>query len=202
MTHHLEGGLNPSGAGSDYRRYFHHRRGHPAAPAAGQRGRLAVIHLLAAPARSARIGADRHARAALRRLPRRVGDAPDHGRRARRCRSVRDGVHHVRAVGAHVRASDAAGFGCRTRATSRRPRRGAGDGPELRQLLRPLLGERGGGRTWSTTAWATRIRARAVPDAQRFFELTDTHLTLRPPVATDDEGREVQSTILWARISD
>ena len=39
-------------------------------------------------------------------------------------------------------------------------------------------------------------------DAQRFFELTDTHLTLRPPAATDDEGREVQATILWARISD
>ena len=39
-------------------------------------------------------------------------------------------------------------------------------------------------------------------DAQRFYELTDTHLTLRPPVRTDDEGREVQSTIRWARISD
>ena len=39
-------------------------------------------------------------------------------------------------------------------------------------------------------------------DAQRFFELTDTHLTLRPPVSTDDQGREGQSTILWARISD
>ena len=39
-------------------------------------------------------------------------------------------------------------------------------------------------------------------DAQRFYELTQTHLTLRPPVRTDDEGREVQSTIRWARISD
>ena len=38
-------------------------------------------------------------------------------------------------------------------------------------------------------------------DAQRFYELTDTHLTLRPPVRTDGEGREVQSTILWTRIS-
>ena len=37
-------------------------------------------------------------------------------------------------------------------------------------------------------------------DAQRFYELTDTHLTLRPPVTTDDEGREGQSTILWARL--
>ena len=39
-------------------------------------------------------------------------------------------------------------------------------------------------------------------DAQRFYELTDTHLTLRPPVRTDDEGRQVQSVLRWARISD
>ena len=39
-------------------------------------------------------------------------------------------------------------------------------------------------------------------DAQRFFELTDTHLTLRPPARPDDEGRMVQGAITWARISD
>ncbi len=39
-------------------------------------------------------------------------------------------------------------------------------------------------------------------DAQRFYELTDTHLTLRPPVGTDSEGRPVQSVLRWARISD
>ena len=39
-------------------------------------------------------------------------------------------------------------------------------------------------------------------DAPRFYELTDTHLTLRPPVGTDSEGRQVQSTLRWARISD
>ena len=39
-------------------------------------------------------------------------------------------------------------------------------------------------------------------DAQRFFELTDTHLTLRPPARTDDTGRSVQSTLRWARISE
>ena len=37
-------------------------------------------------------------------------------------------------------------------------------------------------------------------DAQRFYELTDTHLSLRPPVSVDDEGREGQSTIRWARL--
>ena len=67
---------------------LHHRRGYAEAPAAGQRGRLALVHHLAAPARSARIGADRHAPAAFRRLPRRVGDPADHGRRAGRRRSV------------------------------------------------------------------------------------------------------------------
>ena len=39
-------------------------------------------------------------------------------------------------------------------------------------------------------------------DGQRFFELTDTHLNLMPPPSTDAEGREVQATIRWARISD
>ena len=39
-------------------------------------------------------------------------------------------------------------------------------------------------------------------DAQRFYELTDTHLTLRPPAVTDGEGRQVQNALRWARISD
>ena len=38
-------------------------------------------------------------------------------------------------------------------------------------------------------------------DAQRFYELTDTTLTLRPPPRTID-GREVQGAITWERISD
>ena len=39
-------------------------------------------------------------------------------------------------------------------------------------------------------------------DAQRFYDLTDTTLTLRPPVSTDDQGREGQSALTWRRISD
>ena len=38
-------------------------------------------------------------------------------------------------------------------------------------------------------------------DAQRFYELTDTTLTLRPPVRPID-GVEVQGAITWERISD
>ena len=38
-------------------------------------------------------------------------------------------------------------------------------------------------------------------DAQRFFELTDTSLTLRPPPQMV-EGRELQSAITWERISE
>lgn len=37
-------------------------------------------------------------------------------------------------------------------------------------------------------------------DAQRFYELTDTHLTLRPPARTDDQGRMAQSALRWARL--
>jgi len=39
-------------------------------------------------------------------------------------------------------------------------------------------------------------------DAQRFYELTDTHLTLRPPATTNREGDQVQSALRWVRISD
>ena len=39
-------------------------------------------------------------------------------------------------------------------------------------------------------------------DAQRFYELTDTHLMLNPPIRTDDQGRELRTTITWTRISE
>ena len=37
-------------------------------------------------------------------------------------------------------------------------------------------------------------------DARRYYELTDTHLTLRPPVRTDDDGQQVQPVIRWIRL--
>lgn len=39
-------------------------------------------------------------------------------------------------------------------------------------------------------------------DVQRFYELTGSTLTLRPPVSTDDQGRQGQSALIWRRISD
>jgi hypothetical protein len=37
-------------------------------------------------------------------------------------------------------------------------------------------------------------------DARRYYELSDTHLTLRPPVHTDDGGREVVTSLRWERL--
>ncbi|MEE3202229.1 MAG: lipocalin-like domain-containing protein [Acidobacteriota bacterium] len=37
-------------------------------------------------------------------------------------------------------------------------------------------------------------------DARRYYELTDSQLILRPPVRTDDEGRQVISVISWTRL--
>lgn len=37
-------------------------------------------------------------------------------------------------------------------------------------------------------------------DARRYYELSDTHLTLRPPVDADDEGREVVTAVRWERL--
>lgn len=39
-------------------------------------------------------------------------------------------------------------------------------------------------------------------DAQRFYELTDTHLMLRPPPGIDGDGRTTQGIIGWVLISD
>ena len=39
-------------------------------------------------------------------------------------------------------------------------------------------------------------------DAQRFYELAATYLTLQPPACTDDGGRAVQSRLRWRRISE
>ena len=36
--------------------------------------------------------------------------------------------------------------------------------------------------------------------ARRYYELTDTHLTLRPPVHTDDQGRQVVTALRWTRL--
>ena len=38
-------------------------------------------------------------------------------------------------------------------------------------------------------------------DARRYYELTDTHLTLRPPVHSDDQGRQVVTAVRWVRLS-
>ena len=38
-------------------------------------------------------------------------------------------------------------------------------------------------------------------DARRYYELSDTHLTLRPPVGTDGEGREVVTALRWTRLT-
>ena len=37
-------------------------------------------------------------------------------------------------------------------------------------------------------------------ELRRYYELTDTHLTLRPPVHMDNEGREVVTALQWARL--
>ena len=39
-------------------------------------------------------------------------------------------------------------------------------------------------------------------DAQRFYEMGDRQLVLKPPATTDDEGREMQSRLTWERLSE
>ena len=44
--------------------------------------------------------------------------------------------------------------------------------------------------------------AQSGTDAQRFYEITDTHLMLSRPIGNDGHGRELRATIAWARLSE
>ena len=200
VTHHLEGGLNPSGAGSDYRRYFTIEGDTlRLQPPASEDGSRSYIY--------------------WQRLP----DLPEseltdtHGRLF--------GVYRVESVTrqttdgepvdadqyetAYIMYAPSGHMSVHLMRPDRMPY--AGDQPTADEALATVLSYGSYFGPFSVNeeeAYLVHHRVgnedpgQSGTDAQRFFELTDTHLTLRPPVATDDEGREVQSTILWARISD
>ncbi len=39
-------------------------------------------------------------------------------------------------------------------------------------------------------------------EAKRFYELSDTHLTLKPPVQSDSDGWQLQTALRWARMTE
>ncbi len=200
VTHHLEGSLNPNGAGSDYRRYFT-LEGDTLTlqPPAGEDGSRSFITWRRLPDLPEAELTDTH-----RRLfgVYRVESVT---------RQTTDGepVEAAQYETAYIMYAPSEHMSVHLMRPDRMPY--AGDEPTADEALATVLSYGSYFGPFSVNeeeAYLVHHRVgnedpgQSGTDAQRFFELTDTHLTLRPPAGTDEEGREVQSTILWARISD
>ena len=161
VTHHLQGNVRPPDAANDNQRFYEFSGDQlilmPPSDDSGIRRRIVWQRVPDLPEAELTdthrrlFGFYRFVRIARTTLRRRVGADRPVGRR----------LHHLHAVRAHGRAHLAAGSPRLHRRTD--PGAGAAGGAELRQLLRPVLRERGGGATWCTTASATSIRDRRAP---------------------------------------
>ena len=200
VTHHLEGSLNPNGAGSDYRRYYTLEGDtltlQPPAGADGSRSFITWRRLPDLPEAEL---ADTHRRLfgvyRVESVTRRTADG--------------EPVEAAQYETAYILYAPSGHMSVHLMRPDRMPY--AGDEPTADEALATVLSYGSYFGPFSVNEEEGYLVHHRVgnedpgqsgTDAQRFFELTDTHLTLRPPAGTDDEGREVQSTILWARISD
>lgn len=199
VTHHLEGSLNPDGAGSDYRRYYT-LEGDTLTlqPPAAEDGSRSFITWRRLPGLPESERTDTHRRLfgvyRVESVTRRTTDG--------------EPVEADQYETAYILYAPSGHMSVHLMRPGRTPY--AGGEPTADEALAAVLGYGSYFGPFSVNeeeAYLVHHRVgnedpgQSGTDAQRFFELTDTHLTLRPPPAVDDEGREVQSTILWARIS-
>ena len=200
VTHHLEGSLNPDGAGSDYRRYYT-LEGDTLTlqPPASEDGARSFITWQRQPDLPEAELMDTHGRLfgvyRVESVTRQTTDG--------------EPVEADQYETAYIMYAPSGHMSVHLMRPDRMPY--AGDEPTAEEALATTLSYGSYFGPFSVNeeeAYLVHHRVgnedpgQSGTDAQRFFELTDTHLTLRPPAATDDEGREVQATILWARISD
>ncbi len=200
VTHHLEGGLNPSGAGSDYQRFFTFEGDNLILqPPAGEDGARSFI--------------------TWERLP----DLPESALTDTHRRLF--GFYRVESVSretsggesapadqyetAYIAYAPSGHMSVHLMRPGRQPY--AGDEPTADEALAVVESYGSYFGPFSVNEEESYLVHHRIgnedpgqsgTDAQRFFELTDTHLNLMPPPSTDAEGREVQSTIRWARISE
>ena len=199
VTHHLEGSLSPGGAGSDYKRFFTFEDNRltlqPPAGASGAKSYLTWEKLPDLPASKL---TDTHRRLfgfyQIESVSRQRSDGESLPV------DQYDTAYIIYAPSGHMsvhlmrpgRKPYAAGGPTPQEALQAVQTYGSYFGPfsvheEEGYLVHHRIGNENPGGTGT--------------DAQRYYELTDTHLTLRPPPGTDSEGRQVQSALRWARIS-
>ncbi len=200
VTHHLEGSLNPDGAGSDYQRFFTLEGGNLILqPPASEDGARSFITWERLPDLPDAELTDTHRRLfGFYRVESVTREASDG-----------ESVPADQYETAYIAYAPSGHMSVHLMRAGRQPY--AGDDPTAEEALAVVdtYGSYFG--PFSVNEEESYLVHHRIgnedpgqsgTDAQRFFELTDTHLNLMPPPATDDEGREVQSTIRWARISD
>ena len=198
VTHHLEGSLNPDGAGSDYQRFFTFEGDNLILqPPASEDGARSFITWERLPALPESELTDTH-----RRLfgAYRVESIS---------RETTDGepIEVDQYETAYIMYAPSGHMSVHLMRPGRMPY--AGDEPTADEALATVLSYGSYFGPFSVNEEESYLVHHRIgnedpgqsgTDAQRFYELTDTHLALRPPVGVDDEGREGQSTILWARL--
>jgi hypothetical protein len=200
VTHHLEGSLNPDGAGSDYRRYYTIEGDTlRLQPPASEDGSRSFITWQRQPDLPEAELTDTHGRLfgvyRVESVTRQTADG--------------EPVDADQYETAYIMYAPSGHMSVHLMRPDRMPY--AGDGPTAEEALATVLSygsyfgpfsvnEEGGYLVHHRVG--NEDPGQSGTDAQRFYELTDTHLALQPPAAMDDQGREVQGTILWARISD
>jgi hypothetical protein len=200
VTHHLEGSLNPSGAGSDYQRFFTFEGDNLVLqPPASEDGARSYITWERLPDLPESELTDTHRRLfgfyRVESVTRETSDG--------------ESVPADQYETAYIAYAPSGHMSVHLMRPGRQPY--AGDEPTAEEALATVDSYGSYFGPFSVNeeeAYLVHHRIgnetpnQSGTDAQRFYELTDTHLNLMPPPATDDEGREVQSTIRWARISD
>jgi hypothetical protein len=200
VTHHLEGGLNPSGAGSDYQRFFTLEGDNLILqPPASEDGARSFITWERLPDLPEAELTDTHRRLfgfyRVESVSRETSDG--------------ESVPADQYETAYIAYAPSGHMSVHLMRAGRQPY--AGDEPtadEAQAVVESYGSYFGPFSVNEEESYLVHHRignedpGQSGTDAQRFFELTDTHLNLMPPPSTDAEGREVQATLRWARISD
>ncbi len=200
LTHHLEGSLNTRGAGSDYRRFYTLSGNRlTLQPPAGENGNTSQLTWEKLPDLPESELTETHKRLfgfyRIESVSRRIVDGESLPA------NQYDTAFIIYAPSGHMAVH--------LMRPGREPYAGTGPTPEEALAALQTYGSYFGpfsvhedeGYLVHHQIGNLTARQSAIFDAQRFYELTDTHLTLRPPAGTDSEGRQVQSTLRWARIS-
>ena len=198
VTHHLEGSLNPDGAGSDYQRFFSFEGDNlilqPPASEDGARSFITWERLPAIPEPEL---TDTHRRLFGAYRVESISRETTGG----------EPIEVDQYETAYIMYAPSGHMSVHLMRPGRMPY--AGDEPTADEALATVLSYGSYFGPFSVNEEESYLVHHRIgnedpgqsgTDAQRFYELTDTHLSLRPPVSVDEEGREGQSTIRWARL--